>query len=89
MKKLFLALSLMLGLLLGFPLEAARNTNDSALGSYLVSDFKIPKDWKLVSVQGTTLWFQDQKNEIYIVHGELVGAAPFFQKNFMSKISVQ
>jgi hypothetical protein len=61
-------------------------TNDPVLGSVFTSNFKIPKDWKLINVGYTggaktqaVLWFQSAAGEVFIVYGDYSNAS--FQKS--------
>ena len=68
--------------------------NDPVLGSGIgVSTVKIPKDWKLITVDwygaGATqavLWFQSATGDVYIVNGDY-SANGSFQKRNIGKIS--
>jgi hypothetical protein len=69
-------------------------TNDPILGSGIpISMFKIPKDWKLITVDWNgssssqaTLWFQSANGDVYIVNGDYSGNGSF-QKRNIGKIS--
>ena len=96
MKKTILATVLAVELI-AFPFSAIgqTTTNDPVFGTIALSLFKLPKDWKLVSVDyarstpaDVTLWFQNSKGEVFIVEGEYTTAGAF-KKRSLGKILTQ
>jgi hypothetical protein len=77
MKKTMLLPIIASSLLVCATAQADSSTRDPVLGQVYISDFKIPKDWKLVSVayNGSSntqavLWFQSAAGEVFIVNGD-------------------
>jgi hypothetical protein len=77
MKKITLCALIALALITCTSAYADTYERDPVLGNIFTSNFKIPKDWKLITVDYSVggksqaiLWFQAASGDVFIVNGD-------------------